>query len=110
MRQGQSRVFDDAPLSGVQQVFHTLGNGEYIIESAQDVEPIIELNKYVRDNAASGWKGTSHHIASIPLVEVEKLMKAQILGGGMKVLDPKKFKAYLNSPDQRAFRTKTGAV
>jgi hypothetical protein len=72
------------------------------IESRQDVEPIIEANKAEQD-LYNGSKGDKL-AARIPLVIYEDLVKRGIAG------DPKKFKAWLNDRDNRAFRMWQGRV
>jgi len=48
-------------------------------------------------------------VASIPMTVIDDLNKKQIMQG-FQVLDLKRFKAFLNHPDNRFFRTKPGRV
>jgi hypothetical protein len=48
-------------------------------------------------------------IASIPLTVIDELNKQGIMRG-FHVLDQKKFKEFLNNPDNRFFRTKQGRI
>lgn len=79
------------------------GEDRMIVKKSQDFEPIIELNKYQRNNNECNT-GDMRKVASIPNLEVEKLMKAGIWQ------DKKRLKKWLNDPDNRAFRTSTGKV
>jgi hypothetical protein len=83
-------------------LWHEDADGGVIIEARQDVEPIIEANKadQERYNGSRGDK----FAARIPLAIYEDLVKRGIAG------DPKKFKAWLNDSDNRAFRVWQGRV
>lgn len=98
------------PLTGMEEIYHfdpdTFG---FSIETKQDVQGLIELNKSViNDN--TGWKGELHHVAHIPNVVVMDLAQQGIMTPAGKVLDEKRFKAWLNDRDNEAFRVKRGRV
>jgi hypothetical protein len=77
------------------------------IERVQDVEPYIERNKRLANHAPANWRGEFHHVASIPLVVIEKVKKET----GMDLLkDREAMKRFLNDPDNKYFRTKLGTV
>ena len=48
-------------------------------------------------------------IASVPLTVIDELNKQGIMRG-FHVLDQARFKAWLNHPDNRAFRTRPGRI
>ena len=48
-------------------------------------------------------------IASIPMTVIDRLNQKGIMRG-FHVLDQKKFKEWLNDPDNRFFRTKQGRI
>ena len=51
----------------------------------------------------------STKIASLPMVVIDDLNKKGIMRG-FAVMDQKRFKAFLNDPDNRFFRTRPGEV
>lgn len=93
--------FDPITRSG--QKLHTESDGGLVLETRQDVEPILEdVKERVRGDTGR-WKGDLHHVARIPNA---------IYYGLPKELrdDPKALKRWLDHPDQRAFRTKLGRL
>lgn len=72
------------------------------------VDRLVEANTVARNNAGAGWKGDYHRIASIPqnilYDENLGLIKAHEEG------DDAYLSRWLNSSDNRAFRTKEGRV
>lgn len=70
------------------------------------VENIVKQNKASRNDAPSGWKGDWHRIASVPL----NLVHDGGLAEAMNQHDDKWISRMLNNPDNRAWRTKEGAV
>lgn len=75
-----------------------------IAETRQDIDPILEENLQLR-NQRSGFKGDGfHHVASIPLVVYERLLKEGI------AQDEDRFKAWLNESDNDVFRTLKGKL
>jgi hypothetical protein len=89
------------------------GEGGLVITTTQDVTEIIEQNKsdYAQMDERSRWSGEvfGNHIARIPLSVFQELNQQGICQG-FAVLDQKKFKAFLNNPDNRHFRTRPGRV
>ncbi len=94
-----------------EKVAHNTDNGEIVIATEQDVSSIIEQNKkeYNATNGRWGEDVFDNKIASIPLTVIDDLNKAGIMRG-FHVVDQKKFKAWLNNPDNRFFRTRQGKV
>lgn len=78
-------------------------DGNVTAQTLQDIEPILEENLMLR-NERSGFKGDQHHVASIPLVVYEQLLKEGI------AQDEARFKAWLNDSDNKMFRTHPGKV
>lgn len=105
------RFFDADPLTGAVEYYHyDLETKGFFIERRMDVEPLIEVNKALSNDAAEHWRGDMHHVASLPDVIVHQLMQQGILAGPGKVLDETRFRAWLNDRDNRAFRTKPGVI
>ena len=94
-----------------QKVAHNTDDGEIVIATEQDVTNIIEQNKkeYNATNGRWGDDILDNKIASIPLTVIDDLNKLNIMRG-FHVIDQKKFKAWLNNPDNRFFRTRQGKV
>lgn len=92
------------------QTAYADGEGGLIIKTSQDVSAIIEQNKreYAQTDAHTKW-GEWSKIGSIPLVVIQDLNQKGILRG-FAVVDQKKFKEWLNNPDNRHFRTRAGRV
>jgi hypothetical protein len=94
-----------------EKVAHNTDNGEIVIATEQDVSNIIEQNKkeYNATNGRWGEDVFDNKIASIPLTVIDDLNKLNIMRG-FHVIDQKKFRAWLNNPDNRFFRTRQGKV
>ena len=91
--------------------FHDTDDGGIVIATEQDVTDIIEQNKQEYNQASTKWGSDvfDNKIASIPLTVIDELNKQGVMRG-FHVLDQKKFKEFLNNPDNRFFRTKQGRI
>jgi hypothetical protein len=98
-----------ATQNGKQSNFHDV-DGKYFIENSQDISGIIESNKaqFNAIDEKAKW-GEWTKVASIPNVVVDELNKQGIMRG-FAVLDEKRFRLFLNDPDNRFFRTRPGQV
>lgn len=81
----------------------------FTIETQQDISGIIELNKAVANDATGKWREVTH-VAHIPLVILMDLAKTGICTPAGRILDDKKFRAWLNDPSNRHFRVRHGKV
>jgi hypothetical protein len=90
-------------LTRKQENWHSENDGGVVLETAQDVSDIIEANK-ADYNAGAGFAGDMRHVARIPLVVYDDLMRRGI------AQDPARLKAWLNDPDNRLFRSHPGRV
>ena len=95
---------------GITKNYYADGEGGLIIETQQDVSAIIEQNKreYAQTDERARW-GEWTKIGSIPMAMIKDLNDKGICRG-FAVIDQKKFKAYLNDPDNRYLRTRPGRV
>jgi hypothetical protein len=94
-----------------QSVAHNTDGG-IVIATEQDITEIIEQNKREYNASSTTWGDGdvfSNKIASIPFTVIDELNKQKIMRG-FHVVDSKRFKAWLNNPDNRFFRTKQGTV
>jgi hypothetical protein len=94
---------------GKESNFHDVDGG-YVIETKQDITGIIESNKaqFNAIDERAKW-GEWTKVASLPNVVVDELNKQGIMRG-YAVVDEKRFRAFLNNPDNRFFRTRPGQV
>mgnify|MGYP005995709547 CR=1 FL=1 len=97
------RLFSKDPVTGITKYWHVKGNGEYVVETQQDVSAITEANKR-QYNEASGKYGEMNKVASIPISVYYELKRKGIAD------DPKAFKKWLNDRDNKVFRTRAGTL
>lgn len=97
--------FDHDALTGVTTSLVD-NDGVMVLKYTQDVEPIIEQNRAIQNSGHSMYSPSKdmRHVASIPVSLVDDLIRKGIWD------DEKKFRAWLNDPDNRVFRTGLGAV
>jgi len=100
---GQKRLFGRDPLTGITQYWHVKENGEYVIETQQDVSAIAEANKR-QYNDTPDRHGDVNKVASIPLNVYYDLKRRGIAD------DPVAFKKWLNDRDNQVFRTRAGRL
>lgn len=89
--------------------FHDL-DGKHFIETRQDISGILENNKaqFNAIDERTKW-GEFTKVASLPNVVIDDLNQKGIMRGHA-VIDDKRFRAFLNDPDNRFFRTRPGQV
>ena len=95
---------------GSKTSFHDDGD-QLVIAKSQNISQLIEANKEEYNTANSGWKDNAleNRVARIPLAVFDDLEK-QGITRGFTVIDMPRFKAWLNNPDNRVFRTKAGKI
>ena len=101
------RLFDTDPLTGLRRFFsYNAADRTFTIRTEQDTTPIENANKaaYNEVRNSAGWKGDLHRVASIPMSKYFELKRQGVLD------DPKRFRRWLNDPDNRYFRTRPGRV
>jgi ribosomal protein S8 len=87
----------------------TLQDDQVILTTKQDVSEIVEANKQQVNAATKKVDSVMTHVARIPNTVIDVLNKMGIMRGFM-VTDEKRFKAWLNDPDNRVWRTYPGSV
>ena len=94
-------------------VAHADGDGGIIVETRQDIFDNIEQNRkeFNSFDERAKWSNDmfGNKIASIPLTVIDDLNAKGIMRG-FAVVDQKRMKDWLNSPDNRYFRTRPGRV
>ena len=99
----KSRLLDYDPVTRIKRMFHPSTDGDNFVESGrQDVTERLAINKALYGEERR-W-GDGLRAASIPITVWEGLMRDGTAD------DPKKLKAWLNDPDNRAFRTMSGRI
>jgi hypothetical protein len=86
------------------------GEGGLIIRTSQDVTDIVEQNKaqYNAGSVHDKW-GDLTKVASLPFTIIDTLNRRGIMRG-FAVINEKEFRAFLNDPENRFFRTRPGRV
>jgi hypothetical protein len=80
-----------------------------ILETKQDVSAILEANKRQFNDSDGTFDDVVTHVARLPLTVVDDLNRKGVMQG-FKILDQKSFRAFLNHPDNRFFRTHPGKI
>ena len=99
----QKRLFDRDPELGITKYWHVKDNGEYVVETVQDVTGIAEYNKRSYNNKDKKWKDVNK-VASIPLSVYYELKRQGIAD------DPKALRKWLNDSNNQVFRTRQGVL
>ena len=97
------RVFSHDPQSGITKYWHVKSNGEYVIETVQDVSTITDANKRQYNDTPDRFRDVNK-VASIPLPVYYELKRKGIAD------DPKALRKWLNDADNRVFRTRAGTL
>lgn len=99
------RLMDKDRTTGLSRYFsYDEASDTYTIRTQQEVTDLLDANRDQANAAPTGWKGDVHKVASIPLNVYYDLKRRGIVD------DPKRLREWLNDPDNRYFRTKTGRV
>ncbi len=89
--------------------FHDLGDGQYAIETRQDVTGLVEFNKVLQNENTGRW-GELEMVAQIPLTVLEDLQRKGVIDSMWNLKDEPGFRRWLNDRDNLAFRCKLGKV
>lgn len=94
-------------------VAHADGDGGLVIQTVQDVSGIVEANKreFNSFDERARWSDDPYgnKVASVPNTVIDDLNKQGIMRG-FHVVDEKRFRQWLNNPDNRVFRTRPGVI
>ena len=97
------RIFSHDSQNGITKYWHVKENGEYVIETVQDVTAIADANKRQYNDTPSKYRDVNK-VASIPLPIYYELKRKGIAD------DPKALAKWLNDADNRVFRTRAGTL
>jgi hypothetical protein len=107
----ETKVFDYNPTFGILRLWHYDDATDSVtIETRQGANDVYtgltDRTTALRNQTSrkTPYKDGMHHVASVPLVILEQLMKKGI------TRDKKAMKKWLNDPDNRVFRTREGVV
>src|SRR4051794_10578202 len=95
------RLFGHNPDTGITEYFHfNEVDGSYVIETQQDVSQIIEQNTSLYNATEKSTRyGEWDEVARTPAIVMMMLAKQGIMTAAGRILDQKKYKAWLNDPD-----------
>jgi hypothetical protein len=99
-------------LFSVDQGRHTIAHATddgIVLETKQDVSAILEANKREYNASDGKFESVVTKVASLPLTVIDDLNRKGIMQG-FSVKDDKAFRAFLNHPDNRFFRTHPGKI
>ena len=99
----QKKLFDRDPQLGITKYWHVKDNGEYVVETVQDVTGIAEYNKRSYNNTDKKWNDLNK-VASIPLSVYYDLKRKGIAD------DPVALKKWMNDSVNQVFRTRQGRL
>lgn len=99
------RFFDHDPETGITEFFHyDEASDGFTMHTQQDVTGLLDINKYLSNEDSGERYGDMTRVASIPLIIFAQLKRDGVID------NPKRFKAWLNDPENRYFRTRGGRV
>jgi hypothetical protein len=105
IRDGDWTLFDYDFKTG-RSVWHYFDGEKTVMRTDYPADNLVSENLAVRNSAQQAWSGDWHRVASVPLniAHESGLVEAQTQG------DAQFTKRWLNSSDNRAWRTKEGRV
>ena len=98
------RLFSRDEATGITKFWHVTGKGEYVVETIQETDAILDANKRAFNASEKGWGENFNRVASIPLSVYYKLKREGIVD------DPVRLKKWVNDRDNLAFRTRGGTI
>ncbi|WP_457660177.1 MULTISPECIES: hypothetical protein [Sinorhizobium] len=103
IRDGEWTLYDHDHTTG-RSVWHYFDGEKDFFRVDYPVDNLISQNQDVRNSAEKAWRGDWHRVASVPLniAYDSGLVQAHSEGNDKFV------KSFLNSSDNRAWRTKDG--
>jgi hypothetical protein len=98
-------------ISQIREILHTDENSnQVVVERTQDVEPILDYNKAMRNHELTGRHKSEvmNHVARIPLVVVEKWRNEGVIDW-FNSTDAER-RRVLNDPANAMFRTRASKL
>lgn len=108
VRDGDWELASWDPETGKTTWVHFTDDGRTVVRTDTPVQSTLDQNAAERSAMPTGWKGDWHKIASLPM----QLLYDDNLGLNKAIQqgDDKYLSRWLNSSDNRAWRTKDGTV
>lgn len=104
------RLLDHDASTGITEYYHFNETDQsWGIETVQDITGILDANVRLQNEQTGRYKDLTM-IARLPLSVVMDLAKQGIMDMGMRILDEKKYRRWLNDSENQKFRTKLGQV
>jgi hypothetical protein len=98
------RLFSEDKLTGIKKFWHVTDKGEYVVETVQQMDAILDQNKREYNSSSERWGEKLNKVATLPLSVYYQLKREGIAD------DPKRLAKWMNDPDNRAFRTRGGRL
>ena len=112
-----SGIVNSKQLPGVGNIkttHHELSDGTMVMEHTSDVTGILEANKFQQSEQTMHHQSeTFNHVARIDMLAVESWCKARGMGNGYwaEFMESEALlKEFLNDPDNKVWRTRTGKI
>lgn len=110
----RSRELDYDPITKTRRTFHWDRDGNYVIDTQQDVTDVLEQNKalHAMTDERARWtdRGAGTLVGSIPMSVYFDLQKRGVIDAEGNVHDDKPLLKWLQDPENKHFRTRPGRL
>ena len=104
-----ARKLNETPEQAIKRMHLQHGDGDVTIHSQQNVTDVLRNNKMNFNERGGRWNEFQNHVARIPTSIYWSLVKQGIIDE-KKDPDGVAFTAWLNDPDNSAWRTRPGRI
>ena len=105
----RARALNESPEQAIKRIHHQHGDGDVTIHTQQDVSAVVRNNKMNFNERGGRWDQFQNHVARIPTAIYYDLIKRGIINE-RKDPESKGLIAWLNDPDNRAWRSRPGRL
>lgn len=105
-----SRRFNETPEQAIRRIAHEHGDGSGVLQTQQDVTDVVENNKMnYNERHGERFQDFTTHVARIPTGIYYELIRTGVID---EKNDPEgtRLKAWLNDPDNKAWRSRPGKI
>ena len=104
------RLLDHDSVTGTTEWYHfDETDGSFTIETVQDVSALVDANTRIRNDQTGRYRDLTM-VARMPLTVLMQLVKDGYLDRGFRVIDQARYRRWLNSNENLAWRTKEGRI
>lgn len=106
----RSRAFNETPEQAIRRIHHEHADDSFTVQTVQDVSEVVKNNKMNFDERhGERFNEFATHVARIPTGIYYDLMRRGIID---EKNDPEgvRLKAWLNDPDNKAWRSRPGRI